>query len=178
MSNASNLKNEVTLQGSTIVYPTSACPPTWGHADIMMRAAKKFSRLLWVVATNPHKLNSYPFSADERMDMMKAYVAYYKLKNVEVHHCSSTVIRFAKKEGASFLLRGLRNTTDFQMELELAAGNRGIDKEIETICFFSKPHYATISSSLVRELAILDEEIDQYVLPSLSPFIKSKLKKQ
>jgi pantetheine-phosphate adenylyltransferase len=77
---------------------------------------------------------------------------------------------------AQFLLRGLRNTTDFQMELELAAGNRGIDKTIETLCLFAKPHYATISSTLVRELALLGEKIDQYVLPSLVPYIVQRLK--
>jgi pantetheine-phosphate adenylyltransferase len=63
------------------------------------------------------------------------------------------------------------------MELDLAAGNRGIDKNIETICFFSKPHYATISSGLVRELAGLGEGIDQYVLPEIADMISSVLKK-
>lgn len=157
-----------------IVYPTSANPPTWGHADIMMRASKRFDKLIWSIASNPKKDNQ-GFSIDEKLKMMKAYVDYYELKNVEVLHCEGAVVRFAKLHGAQFILRGLRNTTDFQMELELAAGNRGIDKNIETICMFSKPHFATISSSLVRELAILDEKIDQYVLPSLVPLIKKRL---
>lgn len=157
----------------TIVYPTSANPPTWGHADIMMRASKKFDRLLWVVAINPKKKNE-DFTTAEKMQMMEAYIKYYKLTNVEVHHHEGAIIKFAKSQGADFLLRGLRNTSDFQMELELAAGNRGIDKSIETICFFSKPHFATISSSLVRELAMLGERIDQYVMPSIAKQILAK----
>ena len=107
---------------------------------------------------------------------MEAYVKYYKLNNVTVLFYDGAVVRFAKEHKAQFLLRGLRNTTDFQMELELAAGNRGIYKDIETICMFTKPHFATISSSLVRELAVINERIDQYVLPSLAPFITDKLK--
>jgi len=157
-----------------IVYPTSANPPTWGHADIMMRAAKKFDKLYWVAGINHKK--QFDFTMEERLDMMRAYVNYYQLTNVIVTSFEGTIIRYAQSIGADYLLRGLRNTTDFQMELELAAGNRGMDKNIETICFFSKPHFATISSTLVRELATFGEKIDQYVLPSIAPKIISKLK--
>lgn len=157
-----------------IVYPTSANPPTWGHGDLMMRAAQKFDKVLWLIAVNPNKPDS-SFTIDEKKEMLQAYVNYYKLTNVEIHAHEGAVIRFAKAHSAQFILRGLRNTTDFQMELELAAGNRGIEKDIETICMFSKPHFATISSSLVRELAILGEKIDQYVLPRLATKILDKL---
>lgn len=161
-------------QTRIIIYPTSANPPTWGHADLMMRASQRFDKLIWAIATNPNK-PVLGFTVEDKIKMMKAYVNYYQLDNVEVMNCEGAVVRFAQQQGAQFILRGLRNTTDFQMELELAAGNRGIDKNVETICMFSKPHFATISSSLVRELAMLDEKIDQYVLPSLVPMIKKKL---
>lgn len=158
---------------SRIVYPISANPPTWGHGDILMRAAKKFEHVYWVAAVNVKKQSE--FSVDDKIQMMQAYVNYYKLSNVTVESWDGTIIRYAADRGASFLLRGLRNSTDFQMELELASGNRGIDKSIETICMFSKPHFATISSSLIRELAILGERIEQYVLPSIAPLIKERL---
>lgn len=160
-------------EANTIVYPISANPPTWGHGDILMRAARKFEHVYWVAAINVKKQSE--FTVDEKIQMMQAYVNYYKLTNVTVESWDGTIIRYADSKGAGFLLRGLRNSTDFQMELELAAGNRGINKNIETICMFSKPHFATISSSLIRELAILGEKIDQYVLPSIVPLIKSKL---
>ena len=160
-----------------IVYPITGNPATWGHADIMNRAAENFDEVHWVAASNPHK-SSKTFSSEERVEMMEKYVKYYKLENVIVSSHSGTVIRYAEKVGAQFLLRGLRNTTDFQLELELAAGNRGINKNIETVCMFTKPHFATISSSLVRELAYLGEKIDQYVLPSIAPLILSKFDKE
>lgn len=161
------------MKDSIVVYPTSANPPTWGHADIMYRAALKFNTVYWVAANNPNKKLEFPIAL--RMKMMKAYVEYYKLDNVIVDHFEGTIVRFAIDKKANFLLRGLRNTTDFQAELELAAGNRGICKEIETICFFAKPHYATISSKLIRELAKLGERIDQYVLPNLVEDIRRSL---
>lgn len=156
-----------------IVYPISANPPTWGHGDIMMRAANHFDKVYWVAAVNPGK--TYMFTEEERLSMMKAYVTYYKLKNVEICAHEGTIARFAEEKGAQFLLRGLRNSSDYQMELELSVGNRGISKEIETICLFAKPHYATISSTLIRELAILNERIDQYVMPSIAKKILKKL---
>ena len=156
-----------------IVYPISANPPTWGHADIMMRAASHFDKVIWVAATNPHK--TYMFTLEERLEMMQAYVDYYKLKNVEICTHDGTIARFAESKGAEFLLRGLRNSSDYQMELELSVGNRGINKEIETICLFAKPHFATISSTLIRELAMLNERIDQYVMPSIAKKILHKL---
>ncbi len=164
----------MTSMTKKIVYAISANPPTWGHADIMMRAASKFDELYWVAAINSNKV--YEFNSDEKVEMMQKYVDYYKIKNVKVMSHSGTIIRLAEDLGAHFLLRGLRNTTDFQKELELASGNRGINKNIETICMFSKPHFATISSSLVRELASLGERIDQYVMPSLADQITQKLK--
>lgn len=160
-----------------IVYPISANPPTWGHADIMQRAAHCFDHVYWVAAINPNKPNP-AFSDWQRVEMMQAYVDYFKLQNVTVESHSGAIARYSKSKGAGFMLRGLRNTTDFQFELEMAAGNRGIDKNIETVCMFSKPHFATISSSLVRELAMLGEKIDQYVLPSLADKIISELTKK
>lgn len=154
------------MRKKIIVYPSSSNPPTWGHADIMQRAACKFDLVYWVAAYNPSKQLS--FSIDQRMAMMMDYVEYYKLNNVIVEAFSGAVARFALSKGAPYLLRGLRNTSDFHQELELSAGNRGINKELETICLFAKPHFATISSSLVRELALLGEQVDQYVLPSVA----------
>lgn len=161
------------MSEKTIVYPISANPPTWGHADIMMRAATHFDKIIWVAASNPQK--TYMFTLEERLDMMRAYVDYYKLKNVEICSHEGTIARFAEKKGAAFLLRGLRNSSDYQMELELSVGNRGISKELETICLFAKPHFATISSTLIRELAQLNERIDQYVMPSIAKKILHKL---
>ncbi|MBT6326242.1 MAG: pantetheine-phosphate adenylyltransferase [Bdellovibrionales bacterium] len=156
------------------VYPISGNPPTWGHADIMKRASEKFDMVYWVAGVNINKKSF--FSEQDKIEMMQAYVDYYKVKNVTVDAVPGAMVRYAEKVNASFLLRGLRNTSDFQLELDLASANRGLNKQVETICFFTKPHYATMSSTLVRELALLGERIDQYVLPSLSDKIIKGLK--
>ena len=160
------------MKGS-IVYPISANPPTWGHADIMARAAQKFSHLYWAIGKNPEK--SPRFSDQQRCQMLKAYVKHYKLKNVEIDTYEGTTISYAKSKSADFLLRGLRSNQDFQMELELAWGNKGIDERIETVCMFCRPDLAPVSSSIVRELAILGENIERYVHPEIVPIIKKVL---
>lgn len=167
--------NSLIDQKKIVVYPTSANPPTWGHGDILYRAAKLFDQVYWVAAVNPNK--NFAFTAEQRVEMMKAYVEYYQLQNVIVDYHQGTIIRYAQEKKAQFLLRGLRNTSDYQMEFELSVGNRGIDKNIETICMFARAHYATISSTLIRELASLGEEINQYVLPKVADTIKGVLKK-
>lgn len=155
------------------VYAISANPPTWGHADIMMRASVKFEHLYWVAAVNPNK--KQVFKAEDKLKMMQAYIDYYKLENVTLDTIEGATARYAHEVGASFLIRGLRSSSDFQTEYELSIGNRGINKNIETICMFTKPHYATISSSIVRELAMLEEKISQYVHPKVRDIVTAKL---
>lgn len=153
------------------VYAISADPPTWGHADIMMRASKKFDKLYWVVAINPAKKPM--FTMDQKIEMMNYYIDYYKLKNVVIDSVEGATLKFANRVNAKFLIRGLRNTSDFQFEYELSVANRGIDKNVETICMFTKPHYATISSSIVRQLVFLDEKVTQYVHPKVERLMNS-----
>lgn len=152
------------------VYAISGDPPTWGHADIMMRASKKFDRVYWAIAHNPAK--DYLFSVEDKLRMMQVYLEYFQLNNVEILPIEGSVAQFAKKVKASFMIRGLRSSSDFQLEYELSIGNRGIAKNIETICMFTKPHYATVSSSIVRELARLEEKISQYVHPDVEKIVK------
>ena len=85
-------------------------------------------------------------------------------------------IRYAESIDVDFILRGLRNTSDLQFELEMATANRGMCKKIETVCMFAKPHYATLSSSLVRDIAFLGETIDQYVHPYVAKKLQDKVK--
>ncbi|MDP7319443.1 MAG: pantetheine-phosphate adenylyltransferase [Bacteriovoracaceae bacterium] len=157
------------------VYAISADPPTWGHADIMMRAAKKFKKVYWIIAKNSKKKSL--FSEDDKLEMMQIYLEHYKLDNVKLEVIEGSTARFAKDVGASFLIRGLRSSSDYQLEFELSVGNRGISKNIETICMFTKPHYATISSNIVRELALLGEKVSQYVHPRIEQLIANKAEK-
>jgi pantetheine-phosphate adenylyltransferase len=74
-------------------------------------------------------------------------------------------VRHAERIGAGVIVKGLRNQNDMQAEMEQAFGNRGVNDRIETVVLFTQPRYSVISSSLIRELAVLGEDIDAYVLP-------------
>ena len=153
-----------------VLYPISGNPPSWGHGDVLDRAARIFSRVTWALAVNPSK--TYLFSTEERLDMMGEYVRHYSLNNVTIETYQGATVRFAEKIGANLILRGLRNATDLQAEMEQAVGNRGINDSIETITLFTSPRYSVISSSIIRELAQLGENLEPYVLPEVATRIQ------
>jgi pantetheine-phosphate adenylyltransferase len=156
-----------------VLYPISGNPPTWGHADVMERAARCFDRVTWALALNPAK--TYLFSKDERMEMMAEYVRHFKLSNVTLSAYEGATVRYAERIGARMILKGLRNATDLQSEMEQAMGNRGINDRIETVAMFTSPRYSVISSSLIRELAVLGEDITPYVHPAVARRIEEIL---
>lgn len=158
------------------VYPGSFCPPTIGHTDVVVRAAEHYDKLIWAIGVNSAKVCF--LTVNERLDMLREIVNDLKgegLNNIEVDAFEGSAIRYTERIGANFILRGLRNTSDLQFELDMATANRGISKKVETVCMFAKPHYATLSSSMVKEIAMLGERIDQYVHPYVAQTIKLKL---
>lgn len=157
------------------LYPISGNPPTWGHADVMARAAKIFERVTWALAVNPHKHSGCP--REVRLEMMNDYVRHLELGNVTVDSYEGASVRFAEKIGAGVIVKGLRDTLDLRAEMEQAFGNRGMNPEIETVVLLTRPGYGSISSSLIRELAMLGEDIDEYVLPSVARKLKENLLK-
>ena len=151
------------------VYPTSANPPTYGHADILVRTTKQFDHVFWSAALNAEK--HYMFNEEVRVKMMNKYVRYYDLKNVTVEAFSGSTIRYVQERNAQVIVKGLRSLEDFQGEFQQAVGNKGIDPDIETFCLFGKPDLFAISSTLVRELAFMGESIEAYVLPSVAEIV-------
>jgi len=158
------------------LYPISGNPPSWGHADVMERAARLFDRVTWALAVNPGK--TYLFTAEERMDMMGDYVRHFGLTNVTVAEYQGATVRFAERIGARLIVKGLRNASDLQAEMEQATGNRNMNPDVDTVTFFTTPRYSVISSSLIRELAVLDENIEPYVLGSVAEKIRRILKER
>ncbi|MBF0240140.1 MAG: pantetheine-phosphate adenylyltransferase [SAR324 cluster bacterium] len=148
------------------IYPLSANPPTWGHADIVSRAAKIFDKVYWSVAFNPDK--KYLFSVEERMSMMQVYIDHFQLTNVIPDSYTGSTVRYAQQKQVHVLIKGLRNYSDFQQEFQQAVGNKGIDEKMETFCLFGAPGLTVVSSSLVRELAFLGEDITPYVHPAVA----------
>ncbi len=151
------------------IYPISANPPTWGHANILLRASALFDHVYWAAAVNVNK--KYIFSPEDRIQMMQEYIKHYKLNNVSAQSYSGATVRYAETIKAQVIIKGLRNMADFQGEIEQDTGNRGINETIETVLMFARPHLSVVSSSLVRELALLGENIETYVLKSVAEII-------
>ncbi len=151
------------------IYPTSANPPTLGHADILIRTTKQFDFVYWAAALNPEKL--YSFTKEQRTRMMYEYVRHYQLENVAVEAFTGSTVRYAQSKNACAIVKGLRSLDDFEGEFQQALGNKGIDPEIETFCLFGRPELFAVSSTLVRELALLGERIENYVLPSVAEIV-------
>ena len=141
------------------VYPGSFDPVTYGHIDIIERAADLVDELVVAVLVNHAKTPL--FSVDERVNMLKEVTK--NITNVRVESFSGLSVDFVKKCDARFIVRGLRAITDFEFELQMAQTNRMMDPQIDTIFFTTNLEYAYISSTTVREVAFFGGDISRFV---------------
>lgn len=152
------------------IYPGSFDPITNGHLDILERALKVFDEVIVLVASNPNKKSR--FSSEERVKMVSEAVK--GLKGVSVDSTNELTVEYAKKHGASHLIRGLRAVTDFEYEFSLSATNEFIDNSIDMVFFMSHSETNFISSSSVDELYRNGVDISKLVPPSVMKMYKSK----
>ena len=145
----------------TALYPGTFDPITNGHSDIVGRAAMLFGKVIVAVAANPGK--SPAFSLDERVKLAREVLSGHD--RVEVIEFDSLLVNFARKCGASVILRGLRAVSDFEYEFQLAGMNRRLAPDIETVFLTPGEQFAYISSSLVREVASLGGDVSDFVHP-------------
>ncbi|MCD8209243.1 MAG: pantetheine-phosphate adenylyltransferase [Coprobacillus sp.] len=131
------------------VYPGSFDPITNGHLDILERALTLFDKVIVLVAQNPTKKNR--FSIQERVEMIKEAVKDYP--NVSVDATDELTVEYAKKVGATHLIRGLRAVSDFEYEFQLNSANNYIDKKIDMVFFMSSGNKSFINSSTIVEMA-------------------------
>lgn len=156
----------------TAIYPGTFDPMTLGHLDMVVRASQMFDKVIVAVAAAHHKKTM--FTVHERMDMVNELVKLYP--QVSVDHFSGLVIDFAAAHGATVMLRGLRSGTDFDYEYQLAGMNRSLKPDVETVFLTPSDKYLFISSTLVREIATLGGEIDQFVHPVVARSLRAKLR--
>lgn len=151
------------------VYPGTFDPITNGHNDLLRRAASIFDRVVVAIAANPSKAPL--LKLETRVDLAKRVLA--DLKNVEVMGFSGLTVDFAKQNQLSVIVRGLRAVSDFEFEFQLATMSRHLSPEIETV--FLTPHepFSFISSTLVREIAVLGGNVKEFV----HPIVEAELKK-
>jgi len=156
---------------TTVIYPGTFDPITNGHVDLIHRAAKLFDRIIVAIASSKEKTPTFVLS--ERLRM--ANEALQNSPNVEVKDFSTLLTTFAKEQGASVILRGLRAVSDFEYEFQLAAMNRTLDPTLETLFLTPAAEYSYISSSLVREIASLGGDITPFVPQVVADALKAQI---
>lgn len=142
-----------------VVYPGTFDPITNGHKDLIERAAKMFDEVVVAVAASEKK--GPLFAVNERVRLVEDSITH--LNNVTVVGFTSLLAHFCRDQGANILLRGLRAVSDFEYEFQLANMNRQLAPELETVFLTPAEHLSFISSSLVREIALLDGDVRKFV---------------
>ena len=154
-----------------VIYPGTFDPITNGHSDLIERAAKLFDHVVVGVAFNSTKQPF--FDLDTRVQLARAVTAH--LDNVEVVGFSGLLVDFAKNCQASVLIRGLRAVSDFEYEFQLANMNRRLSPDLESVFLTPSEDNSFISSTLVKEVAIHNGDVAQFVAPVVCQAIFDKL---
>jgi pantetheine-phosphate adenylyltransferase len=151
------------------LYPGTFDPITNGHADLVRRACGLFDRVVVAIATNAGKAPL--FTQDKRIDLARQVLA--DMPNVEVVGYAELTVEFARRHKLSVIIRGLRAVSDFEFEFQLANMNRHLCRDIETVFLTPQEQFTFISSSLVREIAVLGGDVHEFV----HPLVHAELKK-
>jgi pantetheine-phosphate adenylyltransferase len=152
------------------VYPGSFDPVTNGHLDIVKRAANIFDEVIIAVFYNPNK--NPVFTMDERVEMLK--IATESLDNVSVDSFSGLTTKYVNNVGGGAIVRGLRAVSDFEGEFQMASMNKYLDSDIETVFLMTDTKFAFLSSSVIKEAAYFDGDIEELV----PDFVYRKLKEK
>ena len=155
---------------TSVIYPGTFDPITNGHLDIIERSAVIFPRVLVAVANSPSKKPL--FSLDERVELVRQSVAH--LSNVEVFGFSDLLANVIKQHNISAIIRGVRTTTDFEYELQLAALNRLLTKGVDSLFFPPVEKWAFVSSTIVREIYLHGGDVAELVPVSVLNALKSR----
>ncbi len=153
------------------IYPGSFDPITNGHLDIATRAARLFDKVIIAIYQTPRK--QLIFSAEERVNLARGAVS--RLPNVEVTSFGGLLVDFAREMNAQVVVRGLRMGADFENEFEMAMMNRKLNPDVDLVCFMASQEYQFLSSSLLKEVACLNGNVDDMVPPKVAAALKKKV---
>ncbi|MCM3587070.1 pantetheine-phosphate adenylyltransferase [Mesobacillus maritimus] len=158
---------------SIAVVPGSFDPITFGHMDIITRAAKVFDEIYVSVLNNSSK---HPlFSVEERMELIQQVTK--DIPNVKVDTFHGLLVEYAASVNANAIVRGLRAVSDFEYEMQITSMNRLLDKGIETFFIMTNNQYSFLSSSIVKEVAQYHGEISELVPPQVEEALRKKFAK-
>jgi len=141
------------------VFPGSFDPITLGHEDVVRRAAMLFDEIIVAIGVNTTK--KYRFSTEQRVEMLEK--VFNDLPNVKVQSFDGLTATFCKTVDAGWMLRGVRNSSDFAYECTIAQMTKSLDSSLETVILFTSPEYAHISSTVVREIIANDGDVSSFV---------------
>ncbi len=153
------------------IYPGSFDPITYGHLDLIERAARQFEELAVAVLEHDSKEGAFPLS--ERLAMIRESVSH--LDNVRVASFDGLLVDFARQEDARLILRGIRAVSDYEYELQMALMNRKLEPDIETVFMLPSETYSYLSSRLVKEVCRHGGRIDEFVPPHVAVRLRSML---
>jgi len=157
----------------TALYPGSFDPVTFGHLDIADRALRVFDNVIIAVADNPYK--NTMFTAEERVAMLEEVTREFD--NIKVTRFQCLTVQYAHQCGVVAIIRGLRALSDFEYEFQMALTNRAISPEIEMVYMMPQQPYTFVSSSMAKELAAFDGEIDKFVPNIVADMLRRKMGK-
>lgn len=156
------------------VYPGTFDPITKGHLDLIRRATHLCTRVVVGVASNPKKKPL--FSLEERVAMIQHELAEQNLADrVLVEGFEGLLVDFARKQGAKVLIRGMRAVSDFEFEFQLASMNRSLAPDVESVFLMPGESFSFISSTLVKEVAILRGDVSRFVAPHVLKALQQKI---
>lgn len=158
----------------TAIFPGSFDPITLGHVDIIKRAALLFDKVIIALGENNQK--KYLFTMQQRQKWLKQISKSFD--NVEVKTYKGLTVNFAKKVNADYLIRGLRNASDFDYEKTISQLNNIIGDGLETLFFIAQPGYSHISSTIVREIVKGKGDVSSFVPDPVYKDLKSKYYKK
>ncbi len=155
-----------------VLDPGSFDPITYGHMNMISQATELFDEVVIAVMQNSSKKSPF-FTVEERVNLIKEI--YKDTPNVSVVTAEGAAVKLAESEDCIAMLRGLRGVTDFDYEIQLATINRKLSQNnVKTICLFPEPDFQYISSSVVKEVYGLNEDISDYVHPVIEKAMTKK----
>jgi pantetheine-phosphate adenylyltransferase len=146
---------------TTAICPGSYDPVTFGHVDVITRAAAIFDRIVVGIVRQPQHKRATLFSVEERVAFLREALA--DSANVEVDVFSELVVEFARRWGAKTMVKGLRVISDFEWEFQMNHLNRTLAPEVETVYVMASPQYSFVSSSGVKEIASFGGKVEEFV---------------
>ncbi|HEV3263173.1 MAG TPA: pantetheine-phosphate adenylyltransferase [Gemmataceae bacterium] len=161
-------------EARSAVYTGVFDPVHLGHLDVIWRGSRLYDRLVVGVGINPDK--AHFFTLEERVELVRRVVAAYA--NVEVLPFTGLAVRFVREVGARIMLRGLRTLSDMENEFTMSLTNLALDAEIETVFLMAKEEYSHISSTLIKQIATFNGELNKFVPPEIKKALQARMQER